>query len=658
MQEHGLQVTAVGVAADNAADARAVIQEQLALATDTAASEPLADDMAFFLRQRLLQLGHADAVVNWEISGSGVVLTAIEGPRYTVGTITYEGNTSQNEADLTSYLLRPTHEKIEAVSDHPVFVEVDLRDGTDLVQRYLLGRGYLDATMEGPFFTPHPETSTQDVLLKIKEGNAYTIGAVTLTGELHGQDKEVNERLKDLPGQPYNPVAIETARKDLVGVYQQLGYFTAAVTTTTNPGLYRGGPVPVRYDVQPGKKHRIAGVQIDPSFSAGAARILRASFKPSMGKAYSPADLETMNRRAIATDVFARLDVTPKTITDDQLTLEITGSEGPTRTLAAYGGYETFKGPLIGGEARKVNIFNSGNSMQVKGEVSALGINGGVQWLNPALFESPYTLNLEVGAETVEVFDYQRQSYFARATLGRQWTKHILSKIYVEGSMNTSESDGLTREELGPDDYPLALAGATLTFDYRDSPVLPTEGWIASGSIITAQDVGNGDATYLRTDVSFAYYQPITKNFRAAFSARTSAIQNSEGVEGIPIDLRLFNGGANSVRSFPEREMGIKSKTSTPLGGSLSQVFNLEFSYAIRTNLELAVFGDAGLLSREDDSIFTDNTIGSDAMRYAIGLGIRYKLPVGPLRVDYGFNPDRQEGESMGALHITFGFAF
>jgi len=653
---NGVQVNAYGVSATNGDDARTVIQEQLGLATDTAPSEPLADDMAFFLQQRLFQLGHADAVVDWELGSGAIVLKVSEGPRYTVGNITYEGNTSQPENELTSYLLRPTHEKLGAATDHPPFVEVDLRDGMELVQRYLLGRGYLDATVEGPFFTPRPETSTQDVLLKLREGRIYTIGEITFTGDLQQQEKEAAELIKDLPGQAYNEVTIETTRKHLVGIYQRLGHFKAEVIATSNPSSYKGGPVPVTYKVLPGKRYRIAGVQIAPGFSDGAARILRSSFKPSVGRVYSPTDLETMNLRAVNTDVFSRLDVTPTTITDDQLTLEITGEEGPTRTVGFYGGYETFQGALLGGELRKVNIFDSGNTMRLKAEISALGINGNVQWINPALFESPYTLNLQIGAETVEVFDYERRSLMGRATFGRQWNRNISTNIFVEGSHNTSESDALLPEELGPDEYPLGLLGAAIVLDYRDNPALPVKGWYASAGVTTAQDLGGGEVSYLRTDLAFSYYQPITKKFRAAVNARTSAIQNDKGVEGIPIDLRLFNGGANSVRSFQEREMGVKSKTSTPLGGTLSQVFSVEFSYEVVTNLELAAFGDAGRLSRDEDSVFTGS--GSNDLRYAVGMGIRYKLPVGPLRIDYGYNPDKEEGESSGALHITFGFAF
>jgi outer membrane translocation and assembly module TamA len=41
-----------------------------------------------------------------------------------------------------------------------------------------------------------------------------------------------------------------------------------------------------------------------------------------------------------------------------------------------------------------------------------------------------------------------------------------------------------------------------------------------------------------------------------------------------------------------------------------------------------------------------------------VGAGVRYNLPIGPLRVDYGINPSPKPGESRGALHISFGIAF
>jgi outer membrane translocation and assembly module TamA len=45
-------------------------------------------------------------------------------------------------------------------------------------------------------------------------------------------------------------------------------------------------------------------------------------------------------------------------------------------------------------------------------------------------------------------------------------------------------------------------------------------------------------------------------------------------------------------------------------------------------------------------------------MRYALGVGLRYVLPVGPIRVDWGFNPDQRDGESLSVLHVSVGMAF
>ncbi len=652
VQMGGLSARADGVSPTNVDDVKAVIEDQLGLAGDTAMSDPLADDLAFFLRQRFLDLGHPEATVAWTVEGGTAVLKVVEGPQYAVGSIAFEGNTSQKEEDLRAYLLRPTHEKLGRSDANPPLVEADIQKGAEMVQRYYQSQGYLNATVQEPVITMHHETKTQDILVKITEGARYDIGQVSVTGDWEPRRKEVMEAIEGMTGQPFSEVKIEDVRKQLVGIFQRRGYFDAAVTSSADPATMRGGPVPVVYHVVPRNLFRIAGISVAPGFSKGAERVVRASFKRSVNKVYSPADLDVMHRQALKSDVFSRLDVTPKKMTDDTITLELTGEEGPTRTRAAYVGYETFKGPIVGGELRKVNLFNSGNAGQLKAEWSGVGITGAARLTDPAVFNTSHTMDLSLYADGQDIFDYKRQSYGGKVVLARQWTKEISTNIFADYSLNNSESDVLLPEELGPDEYQLGIVGFSTIIDFRDSPVLPTKGFVFNGSI---SGTLGGDIGYTRADVSFSYYRPITKKLRAALLARTSAITPERSLEEIPIDLRLFNGGANSVRSFAEREMGLKSvRGDTPIGGTLTQNFSVEFSYEVAKNLELAVFGDMGTITRVEDSIFTR----PEDVRYAIGLGIRYKLPVGPLRIDYGYNVNREEGEDMGALHITFGYAF
>jgi len=63
-------------------------------------------------------------------------------------------------------------------------------------------------------------------------------------------------------------------------------------------------------------------------------------------------------------------------------------------------------------------------------------------------------------------------------------------------------------------------------------------------------------------------------------------------------------------------------------------------------------FADAGNL------IFDDSDAGLDNLRYAVGLGLRYETPIGPLRAEYGLNPDLLPGEPGGTFHIGFGLGY
>jgi outer membrane protein assembly factor BamA len=567
-----------------------------------------------------------------------------------VGTITYEG-TSEPPDDLTGYLLRRTHEKLKVRGDHPPFVAADLKDGANLVQRHLMGEGYLDAGVQEPISTARPALGVQDVLVKVHEGQRYLFGNVAVTGELLGREEEVEGILEGLRGQPFNEVKIEDARTKITGIYERRGYFTATTTVATGRKGTRGGTIPVTFHVTPGAQFRITGIELSPDLSRGARRLAGAGFKRSVGKVYSPEDLDMMHKQVVNSEVFARLDVDPKPVGDGTMVLVISGEEAKTRRYSAYAGYETFRGPILGVESQKVNWHDTGDTLRLKAEANGIGFSGGVTLIDPAILNSPFSLEGTIGGENEAVFDYQRQTYLARVTLSRQWNKAISSKLFVEGTTNTAESDELLPEELGPDDYQTAAVGAAAVFDYRNNPLTPTDGWYTSFGVTGMF----GDVNYVRTDAVFSFFQPITKKLRAAIAVKTSIIQTGDDVSEIPIDLRVFNGGANSVRSFPEREMGAKTPSGTPLGGLISDVASLEFCYEMAPNLELALFGDVGDLRPSDKFLrfgeFPD-------VRYAIGLGIRYKLPIGPLRVDYGWNPDRRKGEPFGALHITLGYSF
>jgi outer membrane protein assembly factor BamA len=379
--------------------------------------------------------------------------------------------------------------------------------------------------------------------------------------------------------------------------------------------------------------------------------VITAGYRPAAGRVWSTSALDLMQRRVMDTGTVTRLDVEPVVTseTDATLALRITGQEGPRRTLGIYGGYETLKGAILGAEWRHVNIWNTGDTLRLKAGYEA-GFGGSIRLIDPAIFGSAYSLDTELSAQTISLYDYTHDSLKLRTALSRQFTRRFAASTYLSVSADSASSGSLTADELGPGAYNTTAVGGTLSFDHRDNPVLPHRGWMTS----LAFEAGIADINYLRTDFRFSFYHPFSKKFRVAANVQASAINAPDGIERLPIDSRLFNGGASTVRSFAEKELGPLSHGRTPLGGTLMHAANLEFSYEIIDNLEVAVFADAGSLSRDGDNLFAM----PDDLRYAYGLGFRYALPVGPLRVDYGFNPSPRAGEASGALHVTFGFAF
>ena len=128
----------------------------------------------------------------------------------------------------------------------------------------------------------------------------------------------------------------------------------------------------------------------------------------------------------------------------------------------------------------------------------------------------------------------------------------------------------------------------------------------------------------------------------------------------LPITDRFFAGGATTLRGFGLDQASPKIPTGIPVGGNVLTLVNAELRFPVVGKLGAVIFSDNGNVYRRLSDIELLN------WRYNLGVGIRYGTPLGPIRVDWGFNLDRRltpdEGrlvlEPLGRIHVSLGNAF
>lgn len=634
---------------------RAMLMDQLTLNGTGPAGAPLADDLAFFVRQHFIREGWPEAAVAWKMAKDGIELTVKPGHAVRVGTVTLKGELPLPEDELKKYLLKPTLEREDVDKKLPQWVEADLQQGAGLVQRRLRAEGFLNAET---LLLPAPTAGAdmrRDLSLEVKPGPKFIFGQASITGSPPELDKRMQAEMTEARGTPFNEARVQQIQQRLDSICAEHGWLHA--TTTADYKLGKGGgTVDVVFRVQAGERVRITSITAHEAFSRGAKRVLLAKFKPLKGQLYEAEEADFFFKRALDTGMFSLLDT--KVLPDNGSlaagNLRITGEESKPVTIGFEPGFDTFLGPQMGVTYKNTNWRDSGNTLAAELSYSAAGPVGFVSHTNPAVFNTQHSATTRWALEQFNRFEYNRLGTTLSLDVARRVNHSLSYSVFVSTTANTVTSDVLTRSQTGPTNYSLMNLGASVMYDRRDSPVLTKKGWYVSGRIESSTDTLGSGVSFIRSDLRGGWYVPITKKFRFATGAELNTIQGA-AADKIPIDSRVFNGGPYSVRSFGMRKLGPVTPGGTPLGGTSALFASAEFSYEIIPNLELAFFGDIGSLGQGNNS--SALSYSSD-FREAIGAGLRYHLPFGPIRIDYGHNPNKRTGEQSGFLHITVGFAF
>jgi len=644
--ESNNKVEFTGEQAFSEQDLRAAQAEAIREIGKEGATPVRADDLAFFVGTFYRKAGYAQVVVDYEIHGNKVVIKIKEGPLSLLRKITFTGNHVVDDATLYQYMIGATPEQLAKDPKKFPYTAAEVSAGADRVRGLYLSKGYLKAALDASGVQLSPDGTQADVTVRITEGPLFSIGEISFSGNtLYPRDKLVTALGESTTG-PFAPGIAEVMQRNLQSYYKAQGYYQAEVVASANPETAVAGHIPIALTVTPGPLFRFGGVKVTNDTPKARLRpdFLPKRFASLHGEVYDPKKVDETYREMLRTGLFDNLRISLTPTTSDDLEIDLTATEAKSKEVGFTVGYGSYEGFSVGARLADRDLFGNGRPLTFSVDYSQRGVRGELLYVDPWFLDSKYSMRDRLFSESRDELGYNKNGLGARTDFARKLLPHLELGVFAGATHENVTSTGIDENLLGPLEYTVATVGLTQTSDFRNDPINPQRGFIFNSSFEFSAVSG---VTFTRSLGRFSYYLPLGKTM-LAIGARGGYI--SSDIDNIPIDLRFFNGGTNTVRSFAERELGPKSH-GNPIGGNIFTVFNVEYTFPIAGALDGAAFVDAGSLKNTDDD-------SSGDLRYAVGLGLRYKLPIGPVRLDYGVNPDRRNGEAFGAFNFSFGFAF
>ena len=657
---------------------RSQLKEQITTIDDFGLTAARGDDLAFFLAVFYRKHGYAKVDVRYVIESSDRLRLEInEGPLMTLGNVIFDGNTREPAEKLFEYAVGPTRERYSKLQKNLPFVAADVQEGADLVHRFYIAEGFLDAVVDPPRYTYREQSNQVDAIIPIHEGKQYFFGDVSFSGRAIYDAETLRGQMLDLLQQPYTDARVADIPRRLQTYFKTRGYYDVKVEATGAPEEAVNGRVPVEIAIAAGPLYRFDGVTV-----SGLDRLrpgyVTKRFSKLSGQTYSPDVLDERFRTLMGTGLFNVLQIKPVPVDGNLLRLDISAEEAKSKEFGLAIGYGSYEGGIFGVLFRDRDLFGYGRPLTTSIEVSQRGYKGEIAYEDPFLFDTDFAFKARLAALTFDFDGYSKFELGGRLELTRKITKQDEAGVIFAVRHVEITSAAIKPIFLGETSYFVNTLGFTNTFDLRDSPLVSPRGLVINNTLDLALSALGSDIEFVRGTVRVGYYIPfgpkplapgvvedntgsgLQRWFRQsslAFGARAGIIHSlttsgADEATAIPIDERFFNGGGNTVRSFGERDLGPHDRKGHPIGGEFFTIFNIEYTVPIFGELEGALFTDAGNL------LPTSEEPGLDDMRYALGVGLRYKLPIGPVRLDYGVNPNPQNGEDFGAFHFSFGFAF
>lgn len=599
------------------------------------------------------------AEVNYELEtpkkGEVIVHYRIkEGEKVRIKSIKFSGNKHFSDERLKK-LLPETKEKgfFSWFTKSGTYKEETLERDLDALLAFYLQKGFYQAKVGKPQVIYAKEHI--DIIIPVEEGPQFKAGKVDISGDLISPKEDLLKFLNIFPGEIFNLVKVRESISKLTDYYADQGYAFVEVSpqTVLQPEKKY---VDLSFHIQKGSKVYFERINIQGNTKT-RDKVIRRELTAVEGDLYSIRALNKSRENLQRLGFFKEVNLIPKKGSgEDKMDLTIQVEEQPTGAFSFGVGYSSIDQLMTMVQISQINLFGRGQRLIVSAQLGSISQYYNISFTEPWLFDTRISAGGDLYRTRREFDDYTVQRSGGGVRFGfplfeevRGYLSYKYEQVEISEVLDTASY--LIQEAKGTSTT--SSVGFALRRDTRDHYLEPTKGSDNTISVEYAGGPLGGTNYFTRYGLNTTWF--FTPLWKITFMGR-GRIGYIQGHDDRPIPLfeRYRLGGIHTIRGFKAYSIGPKAPNGEVIGGDKELLFNFELTFPLIPDIKLkgVLFFDAG------NAFDIGESYRLDKLRTSIGAGIRWISPVGPLRLEWGYNISPQEGEQKQSLDFSIGTFF
>ena len=568
-------------------------------------------------------------------AGSAVVCQ--DGPPVSISEVDIIGNTSFTKRELLAVIearASSWFSWMPGVDPRPL-VSSGIRTDVLRLESFYRDEGFLSVSVDT---VVEAQKKGMRVAFLVTEGDPVLVDSVVVEGM---SEKFLSgKQIKTIPGERLTRSHVEEDRLFILSALRDSGYVFSAVSVSTGliPGRNRAV---VHIEAEPGYRYRFGDVIVRGNQNVGVRTIKRGlTFRP--GASYKQKRVRDARLQLYRSGAFRSVLLAfPDSLTRDSLvSTVVTVSERALRSAKLGGGYDTQN--KVNGSVSWTHrsAFGGAQKFRLAVDASAVRVEGRVNITQPYVFGSRNWMDFSMFVREEQKEGFRQTELGGTVTFERNIATRTTLSFEVGPRLVDFNSDSL-----------FAQFATRFTNDRRDDFLDPGQGVFVQ---LFARERGallRSDLELLEFSADVRWYRPFLMHSVLAARVSGAIIANLSDGGQVPGIERLFAGGLSSVRGWGFNQLGPKDERGEAAGGKSKVEASVELRFKLGKYLGAALFLDTGNVHESFEAFDLAQ------LKWAVGGGVRYLSPVGPVRLDAGrrLSFDRTD---LWQYHFSIGQAF